>query len=334
MSSRLLACISSMRPQRSFLSRVEFNKRIASVQHARIDAAEGDGADERVVHDLERQQRQRLGIAGWADQFLFRIVHIHALDRRAVERARQIIDDSVEQGLHALVLERRAEQHRIPGGIQHRQADQPLQRRDVWLVAIQIGGHHVVVHLDGGFDQSGPIFDRLLFQVVGNFDDVELRAEAFVLPEDRVHLDQIDQALEAGFDADRQLQRHRTRAQALLDVVDADVKIGADLIHLVGEDDARHFVLVALAPDGFGLRLHALVAVEHHHRAVEHAQGALHLDGEIDVAGRVDDVEPLAFQNVVVAADVMVMPRSCSCSIQSMVAAPSWTSPILWLLPE
>ena len=31
----------------------------------------------------------------------------------------------------------------------------------------------------------------------------------------------------------------------------------------------------------------------------------------------------------VVAAEVMVMPRSCSCSIQSMTAAPSWTSPIL-----
>ena len=35
----------------------------------------------------------------------------------------------------------------------------------------------------------------------------------------------------------------------------------------------------------------------------------------------------------VVAADVIVMPRSCSCSIQSMVAAPSWTSPILWVRP-
>ena len=34
-------------------------------------------------------------------------------------------------------------------------------------------------------------------------------------------------------------------------------------------------------------------------------------------------------QKQVVAADVMVMPRSCSCSIQSMVALPSWTSPIL-----
>ena len=41
----------------------------------------------------------------------------------------------------------------------------------------------------------------------------------------------------------------------------------------------------------------------------------------------------LSFQNAVVAADVMVMPRSCSCSIQSIVAAPSCTSPILWLLP-
>jgi hypothetical protein len=39
------------------------------------------------------------------------------------------------------------------------------------------------------------------------------------------------------------------------------------------------------------------------------------------------------FQKVVVAAEVIVMPRSCSCSIQSIVAAPSWTSPILCDLP-
>ena len=38
-------------------------------------------------------------------------------------------------------------------------------------------------------------------------------------------------------------------------------------------------------------------------------------------------------QEQVVAAEVMVMPRSCSCAIQSMMAAPSWTSPILCVLP-
>ena len=35
----------------------------------------------------------------------------------------------------------------------------------------------------------------------------------------------------------------------------------------------------------------------------------------------------------VVAAEVIVIPLSCSWTIQSIVAAPSWTSPILWVLP-
>ena len=41
----------------------------------------------------------------------------------------------------------------------------------------------------------------------------------------------------------------------------------------------------------------------------------------------------LPFQWQVVAAEVMVMPRSCSCTIQSMVAVPSCVSPILRLTP-
>ena len=38
---------------------------------------------------------------------------------------------------------------------------------------------------------------------------------------------------------------------------------------------------------------------------------------------------PFRGQCAVVAAEVIVMPRSCSCFIQSITAAPSWTSPIL-----
>jgi len=37
----------------------------------------------------------------------------------------------------------------------------------------------------------------------------------------------------------------------------------------------------------------------------------------------------LSRQKQVVAAEVIVIPRSCSCSIQSMTAVPSWTSPSL-----
>ena len=41
----------------------------------------------------------------------------------------------------------------------------------------------------------------------------------------------------------------------------------------------------------------------------------------------------IPFQKQVTAEEVMVMPRSCSCSIQSVVAAPSCTSPSLWVTP-
>jgi hypothetical protein len=44
---------------------------------------------------------------------------------------------------------------------------------------------------------------------------------------------------------------------------------------------------------GLGLRLDARDAVEHRDRAIEHAQRALDLDREVDVARRVDDVDPV-----------------------------------------
>jgi hypothetical protein len=53
-------------------------------------------------------------------------------------------------------------------------------------------------------------------------------------------------------------------------------------------------VFVGLAPDGFGLRLDAGVAVQHRHGAVEDAQRTLDFNGEVHVSGGVDDVQALA----------------------------------------
>ena len=49
-----------------------------------------------------------------------------------------------------------------------------------------------------------------------------------------------------------------------------------------------------LAVDGHRLGLHARNAAEHEHRAVQHTQRALHLDGEVHVARSVDDVDVVA----------------------------------------
>jgi len=55
---------------------------------------------------------------------------------------------------------------------------------------------------------------------------------------------------------------------------------------------------------------------------IQHPETALHFDGEVDVTRRVDDIDAvfgkflsIPFQKQVVAAAVMVMPRSCSCSM-------------------
>ncbi len=124
-----------------------------------------------------------------------------------------------------------------------------------------------------------------------------VRAQALALPDHRLHADQIDDPLERGFRADRQLDRNRLHAQTIANALDALFEISADLVHLVHEHDARNFITVGLTPDRFGLRLHALIAVEHGDAAVEDAQGAFHLDGEIHVAGGVDDVQALAVPN-------------------------------------
>src|SRR5690606_10744663 len=56
-------------------------------------------------------------------------------------------------------------------------------------------------------------------------------------------------------------------------------------------DDTRHAVLVGLTPYGLGLGLYTRSATEHHHGAVQHAQGALYFNGEVNVTGGVDNVD-------------------------------------------
>ena len=251
------------------------------------------------AHDLEGQQRQRIFVDRHAQQRLA-VLGIDALERFTIGGRGQEVDDGVEQRLHALVLEGRAAHHRIEGSLDGRLADQTAQRVLVGLLALEVGFHGLVFHVDGGFDHGGAIFGGALLHVLRNLLNGHLGVLTVAVPDVGLHGDEVDHAGEVALGTDRQLDRNRAGAQLLFDVVDAHVEVGAGLIHLVGKDDTRHAILVALTPDGLGLRLDALVAVEHAHGAVEHAQRTLDLDGEVDVTWGVDDVQ---------AAHASVTPR-------------------------
>ena len=142
-------------------------QRHAAVELARVDAAERDRADVLEAHDLEGEQRQRIFVDRLAQHRLAGL-GIDALERFAIGGRGQEVDDGVEQRLHALVLERRAAHHRIEGGLDGRLADQPAQRLLVGLLALEVGLHGLVFHLDGGLDHGGAILVGALLEVGGD----------------------------------------------------------------------------------------------------------------------------------------------------------------------
>ena len=133
----------------------------------------------------------------------------------------------------------------------------------------------------------------LLHHFRRDVDNVELGAERLVAPFDRPHADQIDNANKVVLDPDRQLQHQRTGAEAIADHRNTAREIGADPVHFIDKANPRNAVFVGLTPHRLGLRLDTGDRIENGYGAVEHAQATLHLDREINVARRIDDVDPM-----------------------------------------
>ncbi len=75
------------------------------------------------------------------------------------------------------------------------------------------------------------------------------------------------------------------------DFIERTEEIGPLAVHLVDERDPRHAIFVGLVPDGLALGLDAFPGRKHDHAAVEHPQASLDFGREVDVTGRVDQVD-------------------------------------------
>ena len=201
---------------------------------------------------------------------LLEMIRIDALHRRLVQRAGQIIDNRVEQRLHTLVLECASADNRedlqIDGGL----ANAGLQLGNRRRLAFEKLLQQHIVGLGDHFDQLQTERFRLLLQVGGNRLDIDTSAP-IVSSCHRIAFISIRSTtpLKSASAPIGNLQRDRPCAQPLADGVQNVLEVRAVLVHLVHEADARNLVLVALPPDGLGLRLHARNRIEHRHRAVE-----------------------------------------------------------------
>src|SRR5450759_2819510 len=285
-------------PHTLFAALGHIEHEFAGLQRARVNPEECQLADVRVGHNLEHQRREGLSLGSVAQQDLFGVVDVVAFDGRNVQRRGKVIHHRVQHGLDTFVLECRAADYREDLQSDGRLAD---ARADFIVgdgFAVDEFVHQRFVVLADRLDHVLAVFLGLFLQVLRNLHHVVLRAQGLVAPHNAAHLHQVHDAQEFLFRADRNLNRHRTALQAVDNGLYRVVKIGAHAVHLIDEANARNRILVRLPPNRFRLRLHAGHGVEYRHRAVQHAQAALHLGGEIDVPGRIDnvdlDVAPLA----------------------------------------
>jgi len=152
----------------------------ARLELARVDAEVGELADVGVGHDLERERREGLFIGGVANRRalarLGALVGLEALDRLHVERARQVVEDRVEQRLHALVLEARAAEDRRDRVGERGLADRGLDHRDRDLVILEDHLHELVVVV-------GDLLEQMLAGDGGSVDQVGgISATSWSLP--------------------------------------------------------------------------------------------------------------------------------------------------------
>ena len=146
--------------------------------------------------------------------------------------------------------------HQADFVLQRARAQASLDFLDRELAALEILGEQRLVALGGSLDHLGAPLLALFEHAARDIAIFELHALGFVVPPNRLHLDEIDHAHETIFGADGQLNRYRVASQAGTDLLDAAQEIRAGAVHFVDERNPRHTVLIHLTPDGLGLRLH------------------------------------------------------------------------------
>ena len=239
------------------------------LKSTRVATEERELADERVRHDLECKTGERRRIAGFA-LFDGNAVHERALDVRNVERGRHIVDDSVEQFLHALVLERTAAGHGIDLHFDRKFADSLFDflYGEVRAFAFEVSLHKRVVRFGDDLEEFCAVFVRLIDVFRGNIGLVHNGAEV-VFVNVGFHGDEVDNAHERVGGADRKLDSDRGSLKVRTHHIHDVEEVRAVAVHLVDVSDTGNAVLVRLTPDGFGLRLNAAACAEHRDRAVE-----------------------------------------------------------------
>ena len=255
---------------------------------------------ERVSCNLVGQSRERLISGSLTGELLFLIRGARALHSGHIQRGRQVLDHGIQHGLNTTVLESRTTEHGERLTVNGQLTDTSFELVNGQFALFEVLLHELFAGLSNSLNHLGTVLFSLSLQVGGDFlnlvggthGHVTLRVTG---PYVCLHFEQVNHTNEVALSANGQLQNERLSAQAVDNGLNSEVEVRAHLVHLIDEADAGNIVLISLTPHGLRLRLNTFLAVKHCYRAVKHAQRTLHLNGEVNVTGGVDNVDLVVF---------------------------------------
>ncbi len=207
----------------------------------------------------------------------------------------QVINYRIQYQLHAFVFKgwttESGEESQVASTLTDATFD-VFHRR---LFTFHVGHQQVVVHFYRIFNHLVAVHFYVVNHIgwyVGN--DVVFWLARFI-PYVSFASQQIYNTNEGIFAADWQRHDQRLGAQNFFHLVGYAQEVGADAVKFVNEDQARYFRIVRVAPVGFWLGLNTARTTEYADTAIQYFQRAVHLDGEVNVSGGVNNVKAVPF---------------------------------------
>ena len=103
--------------------------------------------------------------------------------------------------------------------------------------------------------------------------------------------EQVDHAFEVVFQTNGKLHQHGIAAELAAELLNHLLGVAARTVHLVDERQPGNAIAPHLAIDGQRLGLHPTYGAKDENRPVQDAEAPLDFHGEVDVPGRVDQVD-------------------------------------------
>ena len=259
----------------------------AAAELAGIDAEEGQLAEVRLAHRLENVGDRFAAIEG---DFGFVATGVKGGDIFAVHRRRAVFGDEIQEARDADVFFRRGAEERDEQFLLHRRMDAGAEFLLRQAALLKIFAHQAVV----GF---GDVLDEFAMQRLDLFAEfagggfLGVFAGAVGGVGDDLVAQNVERAVEAGAGVHRHAQWKNVPAEMFLRGFQDGVEIRVFLVRAVDDDHFWDAVIMRVIPDAVGAHAEAVVRVNHHQREIADAQRAQAFADEVEVAGRVNDVE-------------------------------------------